>query len=164
MTLEWASAKSVADSRVEMTEIVLPSDANAMGTIFGGRVMQWIDVCGAIAAQRHCRRMVVTASMDALHFHGPIRVGEIAVLQGRMNAAFTRSVEVGVEVFAEEPLTGARRLTTEALLTFTALDGGGRPTEVPPLRVATDDEEVREKAAHARRAARLAERSRITSR
>ena len=148
-------AKAVDDSRCEMTEMVLPSHANPMGSIFGGQVMQWIDICGGIVAQRHCRKMVVTASMDTLHFVGPIRVGEVAILKGQIHAAFHRSVEVGVEVHAEEPLTGARRLTTEALLTFTALDGGGRPTEVPPLALISDEERSREAAARARREGRL---------
>jgi acyl-CoA hydrolase len=149
------AAKGVDESRCEMTEIVLPSDANPLGTIFGGRVMQWIDICGSIVAQRHCRKVVVTASTDALAFLGPIRVGEVASLKGQINAAFHRSMEIGVEVYAEEPLSGARRLTTEALLTFTALDGGGRPTEVPPLSTQTDEERERETAAQARRQERL---------
>jgi acyl-CoA hydrolase len=117
--------------------------------------MQWIDICGAVVAQRHCRKVVVTASMDALHFLGPIRAGEVAMLRGTIHAAFRRSVEVGVEVWAEEPLTGQRRRCCEALLTFTALDGGGRPAEVPPLELRTDEEQERARAAHARRDQRL---------
>ncbi len=152
------AGKTVDESRVEMTELVLPSDANALGTIFGGRVMQWIDICGGVVAQRHCRKVVVTASTDALHFLGPIRVGEVAILRGQIHAAFHRSVEVGVEVYAEEPLTGHRRLTTSALLTFTALDGGGRPTQVPPLIVRTDEERARQEAALGRREQRLRDR------
>src|SRR5688572_11317024 len=97
--------KSSRESVTEMTEIVLPSDSNALGSAFGGRVMQWIDICAAIAAQRHCRKIVVTASMDDLHFHAPIRVGMIASLVARVNATFGRSIEVGVDVHSENPLT-----------------------------------------------------------
>jgi acyl-CoA hydrolase len=147
--------KTPRESRAVMTEIVLPSDANPLGTIFGGRVMQWLDICAAIAASRHCRRQVVTASMDDLHFHAPIHVGEFAVLEGTVHAAFRTSMEVGVTVHAENPTTGARRLCTSAFLTFVALGGDGRPTEVPPVIPETDEERRLLEASRARRAARL---------
>src|SRR5438874_11417785 len=103
---------------VEMARLLLPGEANALGAAFGGSVVGWIDMCAAIAAQRHCRQSVVTASMDDLHFHSPIKVGETVSLKARVIAAFHTSVEVGVTVHAENIHTGARTLATSALLTF----------------------------------------------
>jgi acyl-CoA hydrolase len=114
--------KSPAESVVEMAQLLLPGDANSLGAAFGGTVIGWIDICAAIAAQRHCRQIVVTASMDDLHFHAPIKVGWTAILKARVLAAFSSSMEVGVTVHSENPLTGERALTTSALLTFVALD------------------------------------------
>src|SRR5262245_44051601 len=97
-------------SEVVMTQMILPPDANPLNAAFGGKVMEWIDVCGGIAAQRHCRQVVVTASMDELHFHAPIRVGWIVTLRSRVLAAFNTSMEVGVTVTAENPLTGEQQI------------------------------------------------------
>jgi acyl-CoA hydrolase len=141
---------------VEMNHIVLPGEANSLGTAFGGNVMAWIDMTASIAAQRHCHMSSVTASMDELHFHGPIRVGWIAILRARVLAAFNTSMEVGVTVHAENPRTGDRALTTSALLTFVALDDKGQRGTVPPLLLETDAAREAEKAAHQRRNARLA--------
>lgn len=152
--------RSPRDSEVLTTEIVLPGDGNALGTAFGGKVMQWIDTTAAIAAIRHTRKVVVTASMDELHFHAPIKVGEIAQIQARVNAVFQRSLEVGVEVYSEDQLTGTRKHTCSALLTFVALDAEGRPTTVPPLLLETQEERDLQAAAEARRAHRLANRRR----
>src|SRR4051812_14236701 len=102
--------------------------------------MEWIDICGAVAAQRHCRQNVVTASMDDLHFHAGIKVGWIVVLRARVIAAFNTSMEVGVTVTAENPLTGEQSLTTSALLTFVALDAQGDKVPVPRLELETEDE------------------------
>jgi acyl-CoA hydrolase len=143
-----------------MTEMILPSDANPLGTVFGGKVMQWIDIAGGIAAGRHCRRPVVTASMDDLHFHGPMHVGEWAVLVARVLAAFRTSMEVGVTVHAEDPGTGERRLCTSALLTFVALGKDGKAAEVPPLLVETDADRRLQQEAQSRRAARLQRKER----
>ena len=132
--------KHPRESRVEMTEMILPSDANPIGTVFGGKVMQWIDVAAGIAAARHCRKVVVTVSMDTLHFHAPMRVGEVAVLEAKINAAFKTSMECGVTVHSEDLLTGEQRLCTSALLTFVALGKDDRPTRVPPLLPETEDE------------------------
>lgn len=152
------AAKSGAESVTEMTELILPSDGNALGTAFGGKVMQWIDVCAAIAAMRHARKVVVTASMDELHFHAPIRVGEIVHLNARVNGAFRHSLEVGVEVFSEEPISGVRRHTCSALLTFAALDAEGRPSPVAPLLLETQEDRDLQRAAERRREQRLANR------
>ncbi|ADO71115.1 acyl-CoA thioesterase [Stigmatella aurantiaca] len=150
------TAKSPSDSEVLMTQMILPPDANNLNAAFGGKVMQWIDICGAIAAQRHCRQVVVTASMDDLHFHAPIRVGWIALLRSRVLAAFRSSMEVGVTVHAENPLTGERTLTTSALMTFVALNKEGARGQVPALLLTTDEERVAFQEAEERRAQRIA--------
>src|SRR6516165_3771105 len=124
--------KSPRESEVTMTQMILPSDANPLNAAFGGKVMEWIDICGGIAAQRHCRQVVVTASMDDLHFHAPIRVGWVVTLRARVLAAFRSSMEVGVRVTAENPLVGQHHLTTTALLTFVALNSDGTRAAVPP--------------------------------
>jgi acyl-CoA hydrolase len=143
-----------------MTQMILPPDANPLNAAFGGKVMEWIDICGGIAAQRHCRQVVVTASMDDLHFHAPIRVGWIVTLRARVLAAFHTSMEVGVTVTAEDPFTGARHLTTSALLTFVALAADGSKILVPPLLLETDDERQAFEQAHVRRNERLARKNR----
>ncbi|AKQ67535.1 Acyl-CoA thioester hydrolase [Myxococcus hansupus] len=148
--------KSPKDTEVVMTQLILPPDANNLNAAFGGKVMQWIDICGAVAAQRHCRQVVVTASMDDLHFHAPIKVGWVALLHSRVLAAFRTSMEVGVTVHAENPLTGERHLTTSALLTFVAIDKEGQRVQVPPLILETDADRAALKEAEARRAQRLA--------
>jgi acyl-CoA hydrolase len=139
-----------------MIELGLPQDANPLGNILGGRVMHLIDIAGAIATYRHCRLQAVTASVDNLNFLNPIRVGELIVLQSQVNRAFHTSVEVGVEVFSENFLTGERKHTTTAFLTFVALDSDGHPTPVPPLILVTSEERRRYREAGERRKARLA--------
>ena len=140
-----------------------PTPTIVIGTAFGGKVMEWIDVCGGIAAQRHCRQVVVTASMDDLHFHAPIRVGWIVTLRARVLAAFHTSMEVGVTVTAEDPLTGQKSLTTSALLTFVALDARGKTVPVPPLKLDSEAERKAFQEAHARRDDRLARKQTGTS-
>ncbi len=150
------TGKPVSASVVEMTEIVLPSDANPLGTVFGGRVMQWIDICAGVAAQRHCRQIAVTVSMDDLHFLAPIHVGMIVVLRATVNRAWHTSVEVEVQVESEDPITGERRHCVSAYLTFVALGADGRPTPVPPVIPVTPEEKERYEAADERRRQRLA--------
>jgi len=147
-----------AASATETVNIVFPQDTNPNGTIFGGKVMQWVDQVAAMAAQRHCRRVVVTASIDALEFKAPIYVGEYAVLRAVVNRAWKSSIEVEVVVEAEHPLTGERRRTAEAFLTFVGLDEHNHPVPVRPVAPETPDEWARYRAAEARRAARLAAR------
>lgn len=154
------SPRPPRESRVEMNQLVLPGDANALDTAFGGQVVSWIDICAAIAARRHCRQTVVTASMDEIHFHGPIRVGWIAVLHARVLAAFHSSMEIGVTVHAENPDSGERTLTCSALLTFVALDKSGARVAVPALALETDAERAAFEAAHARRKDRLSRKDR----
>src|SRR3984893_14679343 len=135
--------RPVSASRTEMTEIVLPQDSNLLGNILGGRVMHMIDIAGAIAAHRHCHRQVVTASVDHLDFHNPIRLGELIVLEAQVNRAFHTSLEVGVEVFSENYSKGGRKHTTTAFLTFVALDESGIPSPVPAVIVKTQAERRR---------------------
>lgn len=150
--------KPASDSAVEMTQIVLPSHGNALGTVFGGQVAAWIDICAAVAAMRHARHIVVTASMDDLHFLAPAHVGEVLVLKAHVNRTFGTSMEVGVRVEAENPLSGERRHTATAYLTFVALDAEGNRTVAPGLVPETDDEKRRYEQAEIRRTWRLERR------
>lgn len=145
-------------SRVEAVHIVLPGQTNALGTIFGGTLMQWIDVAGAIAAARHAQGPVVTASMDRLHFLRPVRLGEVVIVQAQVNYAARTSLEVGVRVLAEDQRTRHQVQATRAYLTFVAIDETGRPRPVPALLTETPEDERRLAAATRRRASRLAER------
>lgn len=159
-----AEAKSVSDSAVEMVEVVLPNDTNPLGNILGGRVMHLIDMAGAIAAHRHSRRLVVTASMDELHFLSPIKVGHLVLLKSSVNHVAHSSMEVGVKVFSENILTGEVRHTSTAYLTFVAIDENGKPTPVPRLALQTKDERRRWREAVARRRQRLARRAKLMRR
>lgn len=140
-----------------MTEVVLPNDANNHGTILGGKVMHLMDLAGAIATFRHCRRPVVTVSVDSVRFLHPIKVGQLVLLEAFVTRAFTTSMEVEVHVFSEDPLSGNRLKTSTAFLTFVALDQDGRPTKVSPLTPETEEEKSRYRAALRRRRKRLRE-------
>jgi len=148
--------RAVSASRTEMVEVVLPQDANVLGNILGGRVMHLVDIAGAIAALRHARSHVVTASLDHVDFRSPIRVGELIVLQSSVNRVFHTSMEVGVKVFSESPLTGVRKHATSAYLTYVAVDSEGHPRVAPPLILETADDRRRFKGALKRRNLRLA--------
>jgi len=148
--------RTPARSRVVMTESVLPGDGNPVGTAFGGRIAQWIDVAAAIACQRHCRERVVTASMDDLHFVRPIRVGMIVELRAQVNAVFRTSMEAGVRIESEDPLSGDRQHVCTAYLTFVAQDEHGRPVQIPALELESDEDRRRASDAGERRALRLA--------
>jgi len=142
-----------------MVQVVLPNDANPMGFILGGTVMHLADICGAIAAHRHARTPMVTAAVDGFQFLHPVRVGDLIILRAMVTATFRTSLEVEVEVLSEGALTGERKLTSIAYLTFAAMtrQDGARP-EVPELLVETDAEQARAAAAEGRRAIRLAAR------
>ncbi len=149
------AAIPVADSQVIMHELVLPNDTNSLGMVQGGRVMHLMDLCGAMTAKRHCRKNVVTAAMDQLSFHHPVNVGEIMVLKSSVNYADRTSMEVGVKVVAEDPLTGDTRHTSSCYLTFVALDAKGRPTTVPKVIPETEEQKRWYQAAQGRRRDRL---------
>jgi acyl-CoA hydrolase len=142
-------------SQVVMTQAVMPGDANPLGTAFGGRIAQWIDVAAAIACQRHCRHRVVTASIDDLHFLLPIRVGMVVELRAQVNASFRTSMEAGVRIESENPITGERHHVCSAYVTFVAQDPHGKPAQVPPLVLETDEDRRRDDDARQRRAVRL---------
>lgn len=151
--------KLASASRTEVTHLVMPGDANVLGSAFGGMVMQWIDLAASMAAMRHSRLPCVTASIDQLSFLAPVRIGHMAILVARVTAVFSTSMEVNVEVSTEDPRTGERRRCCDAYLTFVALDDAGRPTPVAPLRAESDDDRRRERAARVRRESRLALRA-----
>lgn len=147
--------RTVDESRVEMMEVVLPNDANLLGNILGGKVMHLIDVAGAIAAHRHSRFQVVTASVDSLDFLHPVRVGQIITLRAFVTRAFRTSMEVEVNVYLEDYAQGKRRQTSSAFLTYVALDNEGKPATVPPLLPRTAEEKRRYREALERRRRRL---------
>lgn len=155
------SGLTPADSFTEMVQVVLPNDANPLGFALGGTVMHYIDLAGAIAAHRHCRALLVTAAVDALQFLHPIKIGDLLIVRARVTAAFETSLEVEVEVYSEETLTGIRRLASSTFLTFVTLEADGRRVRVPPLRLETDDDRRKAAEAAGRRERRLANRARV---
>jgi len=150
--------KRAADSATEMVQVVLPNDANPLGFILGGTVMHLIDIAGAIACHRHSRTLLVTAAVDDLQFLHSIKVGDLIILKARVTCVFNTSLEVQVDVFSEETLTGRRQLTSRAFLTFVAIARDGQRIKVPPLLVETDEERRVCEEAQERRAGRLKKR------
>ena len=149
------TAKPPSESATEMVQVVLPNDANPLGFILGGTVMHLIDIAGAIACHRHTRSLLVTAAVDGLQFLHPIKVGDLIILKAQVTATFKTSLEVEVQVFSEETLTGVRRKTSHAYLTFVAVDRQHSRVPVAPLLLATDDDRRRAAEAEIRRQARL---------
>jgi acyl-CoA hydrolase len=151
--------KPISASRSEMSEVVLPATTNPLGKLLGGHVMHLVDIAAAMAASRHANSYVVTASVDYIDFRNPINVGEFVVLKSQVNRVFHTSMEVGVKVFSENALTGERKHTTTAYVTFVALDAGTQePKPVPPLILKTAEEKRRWREAGERRKVRLAMR------
>ena len=148
--------RPVSDSKVVMTELVHPTHTNALGSIFGGVIMSWIDIAAAICAQRHSKCNVVTASIDGLDFVQPVYKGWVVNLNASINYAGRSSMEVGVRVDAENPVTGERFHTASAYLTFVALSPvTGKPVGVPQVIAETDVEKRRMEAAITRRGLRI---------
>ena len=151
--------KYVSESASEMAEVVLPAQTNALGKLLGGHVMHMVDIVAAMAACRHANSYMVTASVDYIDFRNPVNLGEIVMLKAQVNRVFHTSLEVGVEVHSEDILTGARKQTTTAYVTFVAIDQHTRlPKPVPPLIVKTAAERRRWREAAKRRSIRLANR------
>lgn len=150
--------KTVRESLSEYSELALPNDANGLGNVLGGKVMHLVDLAGAMAAMRHARRPVVTLSVDQLLFLHPVRVGELIVLRSSVNRVFRTSMEVGVKVTTEKLMTGERRHTCSAYLTFVALDENQKPTPITPVIPETEEEQRRYRQAGERRQYRLAMR------
>ena len=155
--------KRSSESATEMVQVVLPNDANPLGFILGGTVMHLIDMAGAIACHRHSRSLLVTAAVDDLQFLHSIKVGDLIILKSHVTCVFKTSLEVQVDVFSEETLTGARRLTSRAFLTFVAVARDGSRVLVPPLIVETEEERRVCEQAHARRAQRLKRKMEATA-
>ena len=149
------TAKRPSETFTEMVQVVLPNDANPLGFILGGTVMHLIDIAGAIACHRHTRSLLVTAAVDGLQFLHPIKVGDLIILRSCVTAAWSTSLEVEVEVFSEEILTGVRRMTSRAYLTFVATDLDGQRIRIPELILDTEEEKRRAAEAEVRRAERL---------
>ncbi|WP_437586466.1 acyl-CoA thioesterase [Sorangium sp. So ce1000] len=150
--------KRVSESVTTMTEYVLPTHANALGSIFGGQVLAWIDLCAAICAQRHTGSTVVTAGIDDLSFDHGIRVGQVVRLSARVTATFRTSLEILVSVEGEDAMTGHVWPMVTAFVTFVAVDASLKPTAVPPVLLETDDDRHLAAAAAERRARRLSRR------
>jgi acyl-CoA hydrolase len=147
--------KRASESATEMVQVVLPNDANPLGYILGGTVMHLIDIAGAIACHRHTRSLLVTAAVDDLQFLHGIKVGDLIILKSHVTCVFQTSLEVQVDVYSEETLTGKRQLTSRAFLTFVAVARDGQRMPVPPLIVETEAEKRVCEEAHARRVLRL---------
>ncbi len=158
------SPKRPSESATEMVQVVLPNDANPLGYILGGTVMHLIDIAGAIACHRHTRSLLVTAAVDGLQFLHPIKVGDLIILKALVTAVWSTSLEVEVEVFSEETLTGVRRMTSRAFLTFVATDRDGHRLPIPGLILETPEEKQRATAADGRRAERLKARKELEAR
>jgi acyl-CoA hydrolase len=151
-------AKSRAASVTEMLEYVLPQHANTYGTVFGGQIMAWVDLCGAICAQRHSGRPCVTVFVDDLLFKRPVRIGQVVRLRAQMTAAFNSSMEIEIGVYGEDTITGEQWPTLECLVTFVAMSDERKPAPVPPLRLESDADRAAHRAAEDRRRQRLAKR------
>jgi len=156
-----ATPKRSAESATEMVQVVLPNDANPLGFILGGTVMHLIDIAGAIACHRHTRSLLVTAAVDDLQFLHPIKVGDLIILKSRVTCVFNTSLEVLVDVYSEETLTGRRQMTSRAFLTFVAIDRDGHRLKVPPLLVETDEERRVCEEAQERREHRLQRKAQV---
>ena len=159
-----AKSKKPAESHTEMTEIVLPQHTNALGTVFGGVVMSWVDIAAATCALRHCNRSVVTASIDAMHFLAPIKLGWVVNLKASVNFTATSSCEVGVKVIAENPITEEYFHTASAFVTLVALDSHGKPAAIPKIDPQTDEEKRRYGDGEKRRQHRIATRKALQNR
>ena len=150
--------KKVKDSSVVIAQVMVPQDVNPSGNVHGGVIMRLIDTTAGVVASRHARSNVVTVSIDRLDFHSPVFVGDLLVLKGSLNMVGRTSMEIGVRVEAEDLMTGQVRHTASAYLTFVALDKEGKPREIPPLILETEEEVRRNREAKARRSQRVAER------
>ena len=147
--------KPVRESISEYSELALPNDANGLGNVLGGKVMHLVDLAGALAAMRHARTPVVTASIDYMNFLHPVRIGQLILLRSSVNRVFRTSMEVGVKVWVENLMTGLRLHTSSAYLTFVAIDREGNRVPVPAVIPETDDEKRRYEDAARRRQYRL---------
>lgn len=148
-------AKKAHESYTEMNELVLPNDTNTFGNLMGGRLLYWMDICSAMAAQKHCSNVVVTASVDNVSFRRSIKLGEVVTIQAQVTRAFNTSVEVRMEIFAQNLPKGTKEKSNEAYYTFVAINPEGKPKQVPQLIPETDKEKQLYDEAQQRRELRL---------
>jgi uncharacterized protein (TIGR00369 family) len=156
--------KRVKDSQVTLHHFMLPQHANPLGNVHGGVIMRLVDEAAGLCAMRHAQRPAVTIAIDSMTFYSPVRVGELVTLKASLNWVGHTSMEVGVRVVAENPLTGERTHTNSAYLVFVALDDDGQPVKVPPLILETDEERRRWTEAETRQQRRLEQRAKRQSR
>lgn len=149
------NAKSPKESAVEMNELVLPNDTNLLGNLLGGTLLHWIDIAGAMAAQKHANSVVATVCIDSVDFRKPVHMGEIVTLKARVTWVGRTSMEVVVDVFATDYLKGERRATNRAYVTYVAVDESGRPKEVPGLILETEEDKREFAEAEKRREERI---------
>jgi uncharacterized protein (TIGR00369 family) len=152
------TGKQVKASQITLNQLMVPEDANYMGNVHGGVIMKLVDNTGGLCAMRHAQRQVVTVAIDSMTFHSPVQVGDVLTLNASVNWTGRTSIEVGVRVVAENPLTGECTHTNTAFLVYVALDDQGRPVEVPPLLLETAEERRRWTEAEARQQRRLERR------
>ena len=157
MSEEMLMPRPVRDSQSEMTELVLPNDANPLGALLGGRLMHWIDLAGAMAVHRHARSYAVTASVDHIDFLVPVQVGDLVILRSSVNRVFHTSVEVGVKVFVENYIADTAQHVASAYLTFVAIDAKGNRLKVPAVIPETEEQQRRYDDAGRRRELRRSE-------
>ncbi len=151
--------KNVGNSQIEMTELVLPNHTNQLGNLLGGQLMHWIDICAALSAAKHANKICVTASVDRIDFHHPIKLGDAVTLIASVNRVFKTSMEVGVKVYAQNFRLGTKIHTNTAYLTFVAVDENEKPVPVDQITPETEDEIRRFEDALRRREDRLKNRS-----
>jgi uncharacterized protein (TIGR00369 family) len=152
---ETFEPKPVRASRISIAQVMQPEHANNLGNVHGGWIMKLVDEAGALASMRHARRRVVTVAIDSMVFRQPIRIGDLVILNAEVTYTGRTSVEVEVQVQAENPITGERTHTNTAYLVYVALDDDGRPTPIPPVRAETEDEQRRMEEARERQQRRL---------
>lgn len=157
------SGKRVKDSKMTLNQLMLPHHANPMGSVHGGEIMRLVDETGGLCAIRHAQRLVVTLAIDSMTFHSPVHVGDLVSFNASLNWVGRSSMEVGVRVVAENPLTGEQTHTNTAYLVYIALGDDGRPAEVPRLILETDDERRRWAEGEARQQHRLERQQAKTS-
>jgi acyl-CoA hydrolase len=153
-------ARFVRESDSEYSELALPNDANGLGNLLGGKIMHLVDLAGAIAAMKHCRHPVVTASVDHMDFIHPVKINQLVRLRASVNRAFRTSMEVGVKVWVEDLICGGEQHVSSAFLTFVAVDAAGRGVPVPSVIPETEEEKRRYEEAGERREYRLSLRRR----